>query len=240
MNQPWPPGQPYGQQQPDQPYGQPNQPYQGAPGRPYPGQPQPGPQQPGQLQPGQPQPGQPYPGQAAPGQPYGGPGYGRPDKPGGGAAVLAGLLFLPAVIYTLIAAFTSWDGRPDSLHLFISVLGMAFAHDVTGNVDFAITVSMIVAPIVLVLALLLVFRVPAVRWALTVLGALCAIYYVYAVIKLLTTTGGGEFVILPVVALLLWLVPTFVAALPPVGRATRRTAPQPFQQQPPYQQQQWR
>ncbi|MEU4801824.1 hypothetical protein [Actinosynnema sp. NPDC023587] len=175
MNQPWPPGRPYGQQQPDQPY---------------------------------------------PGQP----GHGPPQRQSGVAAVVAALLFLPAAIFTFIAAFASWDGTPGSAHLFISLLGLAFSHGITGNADFAITLSTVVAPLVLVLALLLAIRLPAVRWVPAALGALCAGYYAYATIRLLD--GSGGYLLLPIVALLLWLVPAFVAALPPVGRAIRTFPPQ--------------
>lgn len=201
---------------PQQYQGQP--PLGGAYPQPYPGQP------PAQPYPGQ-HPGQ-YPGQ--PGMP-GMPGMpmqyqGQPRKPSAGAAVAAGLLFLPAVIYTYIAAALSWTGKPPSPHIGTSVLGMAFSRYITRNGDFAITVSMIVASVVLLLALVQVFRVPGVRWGLVVLGALCTVYYVYAVIYIVSN-GIPEWAIVPGVCLILWLVATIVAALPAVGRASRRSGP---------------
>ncbi|MFI9816637.1 hypothetical protein [Saccharothrix variisporea] len=215
-----------GWQQQPQP-GAPQQ-YQGQPplGGAYPQQPYPG-QPPAQPY-GQPHPGQ-YPGMPGqPGQP-GQPGMpmqypGHPRKPSAAAAVVAGLLFLPAVIYTYIAAGLSWTGKPPSPHIGVSVLGMAFSEDITRNGDFAITISMIVASIVLLLALVQVFRVPGVRWGLVVLGALCTVYYIYAVIWIVAN-GGGEYAIVPAVCLLLWLAATIVAALPAVGRASRRFGP---------------
>ncbi|WP_433265174.1 hypothetical protein ACQPZF_37170 [Actinosynnema sp. CS-041913] len=200
-----PPGQAYGQP-PGQPYAQPGQPYAG---------------QPGQSQPGQPYPGQPYPGQP----------YGVPRRQGPGLAILAGLAFLPAVLYTYISAIMSWDGSPDSLHVMASVLGLAFSEDITGNVDFAITVSMIVASLVLLLAIAQAVRAPVVRWVLATLGGLVVAYYVYAVIWMLSR-GGSSFVALLLVALFLWLIPTFIAVLPPVGRATRRAPATPLPQAP--------
>lgn len=214
--------------------GWPQQPHPGAPqqyqGQPplggaypqqYPGRPASGPL------PGQPASG-PFPGQPGPypGMPPRYPGHpGPPRRPGAAAAVVAGLLFLPIVIYTYIAAILSWEGKPPSIHIGASVLGGAVSGHITRNIDFAITISMIIASVVLVLALVLVFRVPGVRWGLVALGAVCTTYYAYAIIRFLSIGAPTEFVVMPVVCALLWLVPTIVAALPAVGRASRRTGP---------------
>ncbi|WP_309117635.1 hypothetical protein [Saccharothrix sp.] len=230
--------------------GWPQQPHPGAPqqyqGQPplggaypqqYPGQPASGPF-PGHSGSG-PFPGQPgpLPGQPSPypGMPPQYPGHpGPPRKPGTAAAVVTGLLFLPIVIYTYIAAILSWEGKPPSIHIGTSVLGGAVSGYITRNIDFAITISMIIASVVLVLALVQVFRVPGVRWGLVALGAVCTIYYVYAIIRFLSIGGPSEFVIMPLVCVLLWLVPTIVAALPAVGRASRRSGPpQPGPAPPP-------
>ncbi|MEV0678188.1 hypothetical protein AB0I60_16905 [Actinosynnema sp. NPDC050436] len=150
----------------------------------------------------------------------------QPEEPAGAAAVVAGLLFLPAVTFTLVAALTARDGRAESLDLFVSVPGLLLVPGPLGDIDFAITLSKVVGPVVLVLALLLVSRVRGVRWALTGLGALCGLYYGYALIRLLVGFGA-RLAVLPIAALLFWAVPAVVAALPVVGRAVRRVAPQP-------------
>ncbi len=49
-------------------------------------------------------------------------------------------------------------------------------------------------------------------------------YYIYALIDMFIA-GVGGLILLPVVTFLLWLVPTVVAMLPPVGRAMRRSGP---------------
>ncbi|MEJ2856488.1 MULTISPECIES: hypothetical protein [unclassified Saccharothrix] len=153
-----------------------------------------------------------------PGQP------GPPRKPGTASAVVAGLLFLPIVIYTYIAAILSWEGKPPSPHIHSSVLGAAVSPHVTRNLDFAITISMIIASVVLLLALVQVFRVPGVRWGLVALGALCTIYYIYACIRILSF-GMSAWVLVPAVCVFAWLIPTVIAALPAVGRASRRNSP---------------
>ncbi|MEU7528591.1 hypothetical protein AB0A74_22865 [Saccharothrix sp. NPDC042600] len=204
--------------------GWPQQPHPGAPQQ-YQGQPPLGGAYPRQY-PGQPAAG-PFPGPYAgqPGMPGMPPQYpAAPRGPSAAAAVVAGLLFLPIVIYTFVAAVLSWEGKPPSIHIGASVLGAAVSGHITRNMDFAITISMIVASLVLVLALVQVFRVPGVRWGLVALGAVCTVYYTYATIRILAH-GASEFVVMPLVCVLLWLVPTIVAALPAVGRASRRTGP---------------
>lgn len=197
---------------------------------PHPGQ-QPGPQQyPGQPHlPGQPFPGQPYPGQPPvgyPGQPpYPGQPYaGGPKPPSKAFAVVSALLFLPNVILLYVASmpFVA-DGRP-SPHFWVSLIGIPFSEQVTGNIDFAVSVSLTVASVVLVLAVLLACRIPGVRWALVGIALLAVANYVYVVVDVLANIPG-EFVVLPAIALLLWLASGLIAALPPVGRAMRGAKP---------------
>ncbi|PSL58632.1 hypothetical protein B0I31_101853 [Saccharothrix carnea] len=197
------------------------------PCRPHPGQP---PYQGQQPHPGQPYPGQPYPGQPYPGQPPvgypGGPQAhpGGPKPPSKAFAVVSALLFLPNVIllYVVSMPFVA-DGRP-SPHFWVSLIGVPLSEEVTGNVDFAVSVSLTVASVVLVLAVLLACRVPGVRWALLGIALVAVANYVYVVIDILANIPG-EFVVLPAIALLLWLVSGLVAALPPVGRAMRGAKP---------------
>ncbi|WP_199429387.1 hypothetical protein [Qaidamihabitans albus] len=177
----------------------------------------------GWQQPGYPPPpGYPPAGYPPPGYGPGGP-YG-PPRQSTAMAYVAALLFLPAVVYTYLAAVISWDGRTDNAHMLASTVGMAFSGELTGNVDFAIAASMSVASTALALALALLFRLGFIRWLLVGVAALVTAYYVYAVGYLLSE-GAAEYVIMPIVALLLWVAPLVVALLPAVGRAMRGHRP---------------
>ncbi|EHR53694.1 hypothetical protein SacmaDRAFT_5578 [Saccharomonospora marina XMU15] len=201
MNQPNPGWyqQPYQQQQP---YGQ-AAPYGQQPG--YPQQ--------------HPQPGYPVP-----------PGYGPPQRQSKAMAYIATVFFLPAVIYSYIAAFVSWDGvtsaDADVIDIAVSTIGFVLADDITGNIDFAISVTLSVASTVAALLVLLACRLGFARWILAVIAGLMVGYYVYAIIYLLSNEAG-DFVTLPIVALLLWAVPLVAVVLPPVGRAMRGYRPSP-------------
>ncbi|MEU6645923.1 hypothetical protein ABZ863_25710 [Saccharomonospora sp. NPDC046836] len=167
-----------------------------------------------------------------PQQPYGygygpPPGYGYPHKPSTAMAYVAAGLFVPVIAFTYIVVAISWDGTPESegdLHALVSVLGVAFSDDITGNVDFAITLSMIFASVTTLFAVLLACRLRAVRWVLVYLAANAVLYYLYAITDLLSNEAG-DYVLLPIVALLLWVVPLVVATLPATGRAIRSARP---------------
>ncbi|MBK1784800.1 hypothetical protein [Prauserella cavernicola] len=155
------------------------------------------------------------------------PGYG-PPRPSTAMAYVAAAFFLPAIAFTYIVAVISWDGTTDNLDALVATLGLAFTDDLTGNVDFAITFSISFASTVTLFAVLLCFRLGFVRWILVALAAIGSGYYVYAIIDLLSSTGGGDYVGMPVVALLLWLVPLVGAALPATGRAMRGAGQRPL------------
>ncbi|PXY31454.1 hypothetical protein [Prauserella muralis] len=166
-----------------------------------------------------------------PGYPQGGygappPGYGPFGPPRQASPVMAfvsAAFFLPAIAFTYIVAIMTWDGiTPDNVDAAVSVLGVAFSDDLTGNVDFAITLSMIYPSVTLLFVALEFARVGFVRWVLAALAGIAVGYYVYAIIDLASTDGGGDYVGLPILALLLWLVPLVIAVLPITGRAMRR------------------
>ncbi|GAB2982272.1 hypothetical protein [Saccharothrix stipae] len=233
MTHPNPGQQPGPQQYPGQPH--PGQP-------PYPGQPP----QPGQLQPGRPpHPGQPpftgqpplggqppYPGPPHPGaqQPYpgqppypGAPYQGPPKPPGRAMAVVAALLYLPGVLLALVGAigFASHSGF--ALDLWGAILMPPFPR-AYGSFEVASAVSFVLPGLALVLVVLLICRVPGVRWALVAISLLAVVHFglvLADVMSVLPLFSG----IMPVIALLLWLVAGLVAALPPVGRATRGAKP---------------
>lgn len=182
---------------------------------PQPGHPQPYGQQPGYGPPGYGQPGYGPPGYGPPGygqQPYGGPNNAM-------AYVCAGL-FLICGVLALVTAIIGWDGTADNIDMLVALVGAMFSEDVTGNLDFAISVTMSVACSTLTFALVLFARLDFVRWLLGFIGGLVTVYYVYAVIKLLAD-GGGEFIAMVLVSLLLWAAATVLVLLPVTGRAMR-------------------
>jgi hypothetical protein len=160
-------------------------------------------------------------------QPYGPPppGYGPYplQRPSTALAYITAIVFIVCGVLSLILAIVGWDGADlDNVKMVVALVGAAFSDDVTGNLDFAISVTMSVACTTLTFALILFARLEFVRWILAIVGALVTAYYVYAIIDILSTDGGGEFVAMPLVAWLLWLGATVLAVLPATGRAMRR------------------
>jgi hypothetical protein len=209
------PGQQPGPQQypgqPGQPPGQP--PYPGQP--PFPGQPYPG----QQHYPGQP----PFPGAQPPypGQPYPGP----PRPQGKGAAIIAGLLYLPGVLLALTGSVSLATHGEFGRDLWGAILMPPIPGAVIGfDPDLVIALSFVLPGLALVLAVLLLARVPGVRWGLVLISLLAAVHYGLRLAKFMSTLPP-TFGIMPVIALLLWLVPGLVAILPPVGRAMRGAKP---------------
>ncbi|HEV7646654.1 MAG TPA: hypothetical protein VGP26_00680 [Actinophytocola sp.] len=157
------------------------------------------------------------------GPPHGYPGYGPPQRygpPSTALAYVSALLFVLCGALALVATIVGWDGSAESPDLVIAIPGLAFSEDVTGNVDFAISAGMTVACSTLTFALLLFFRLDFVRWVLGVIGALVTVYYVYAIIKLLSD-DLGSYVAMPIVSFVLWAAATVVVLLPATGRAMR-------------------
>lgn len=167
-----------------------------------------------------PQPGYPQPQY---GPPPGYPGYGPPGyqgPPGTAMAYVSAVLFLVCGILALITAIVGWDGESSNVDMLVALVGAAFSDDVTGNIDFAVSVTMSVACSALVFALVLFARLDFVRWLLGVIGGVVTVYYLYAIIKLLAD-GGGEFIAMVLVSFLLWTAATVVVLLPATGRAMR-------------------
>jgi hypothetical protein len=183
-----------------------------------------------------------YPQQPQYGPPPGYPGYGPPQTygpPSTALAYISALLFIVCGALALVATIIGWDGSAESPDLVIAIPGLAFSDDITGNVDFAISTGMTVACTTLTFAALLLFRLDFVRWVLGVVGALVTVYYVYAIIKLLSD-GGGRYVAMVIVSFALWAAATVVVLLAATGRAMRgyqrKLAHYPPQQQYPPQQ----
>ena len=175
------------------------------------------------------------------GPPQGYPGYGPPQpygRPSTALGYVSALLFVVCGALALVATIIGWDGSADSPDLVIAIPGLAFSDDITGNVDFGISAGMTVACSTLTFALLLFFRLDFVRWVLGVIGALVTVYYVYAIIKLLSD-DLGDYIAMVIVSFALWAAATVVVLLPATGRAMRgyqrRLGGHP-QQYPPQQQ----
>jgi hypothetical protein len=165
--------------------------------------------------------GQPY-GQGYGAQP-GYPGYGPPGgAPSAALAYISAGVFLICGILALVTAIIGWDGQPslDTIDIVVAMIGAAFSEEITGNVDFAVSVTMSVACTTLVFALVLFARLDFVRWLLGFIGGLVTVYYVYATIKLLSN-DGGEFIAMILVSLLAWAAATVLVLLPGTGRAMR-------------------
>lgn len=166
------------------------------------------------------------------------PGYGYPPPPQYGRpstaiAYVAALVAVVGCALMVTWAGISWDGTSTNYDARAAVFGMAFSADLTGNVDFAITASMITAGVTLLFALLLLARLEFVRWVLAVLGGLITAYYVYAVIYLLSHEAS-KFVGLALLMLVLWLAVTVLVIIPPAGRAMRSYRPPVYQPPAPY------
>jgi hypothetical protein len=129
-------------------------------------------------------------------------------------------VFLICGILALVIAIVAWDGSSDNVDLVVATIGLAFSDDITGNADFAISVTMSVACSTLTFALVLLARLDFVRWLLGFIGGLVTVYYVYAIIKLLAD-GGGEFIAMVLVSFLVWTAATVLVLLPATGRAMR-------------------
>lgn len=149
------------------------------------------------------------------------PRQGWSPRPSTAPAFLAGgLWLLVSVLCFVLAGLNSDEGVRQTPEAAVALLGLAFGRDVIGNGDAAIAATYTAGGVVLLLAGLLFARLGFARWVLAALGFLVAGYYVFAVIRL-TINHGGTLIIVPGVALMLWLAASMVSVLPPVGRAMR-------------------
>lgn len=165
----------------------------------------------------------PHSGYPPPNAQYGPPGYGPypyPVRPSTAPAYVSAGLFLCCSGLSFVLAIIGWDGTSDNPDALAALVGVVFSEDLTGNVDFAISATMTAACSVLTFAIVLLFRLDFARWILAFLGGIVTVYYVYALIYLLSH-DAAKVIALAAVALLLWLAATVVALIPPTGRAMR-------------------
>ncbi|WP_189255816.1 hypothetical protein [Lentzea flava] len=165
-----------------------------------------------------------HPNQGWPQQPPGygpPPGWGPPPRPSTAPAFLAGgLWLLVSVLCFVLAGLNTADGVRQTPEAAVALLGLAFPRSVIGNGDPAIVATYVAGGVVLLFTALVLARLGFARWILAGLGFLVVAYYVYAVIRL-TINHGGTLIIVPGIALMLWLTASMVSVLPPVGRAMR-------------------
>ena len=151
------------------------------------------------------------------------PGWGQPLRPSVAPAFLAGGLWLVvAVLCFVLAGLNSADGKGirQTPEAAVALLGLAFGRGFIANGDPAIVATYVAGGVVLLLAALVIARLGFARWVLAGLGFLVVAYYVFAVVRL-TINHGGTLIIVPGIALMLWLAASMVSVLPPVGRAMR-------------------
>ncbi|MFD2398075.1 hypothetical protein ACFSVJ_16815 [Prauserella oleivorans] len=155
-------------------------------------------------------------------------------RPSTAPAYLCAALFLPAVVLTYVAAIVSTDGSVEStfdMHMLSALVAVTFSDDVTGNIDFAVSMSYTYLSVVLLFVVLLCIRLGFARWVGAALGFVAVVYYFCAMIYFLSN-DATEMIVMPLVLVVLWLIPAVVAVLPPTGRAMRGYRPRPLMGMP--------
>jgi hypothetical protein len=151
------------------------------------------------------------------------PQWGPPPRPSIAPAFLAGGLWLVvSVLCFVLAGLNSEQGKGvgQTPEAAVALIGIILPHDVIGNGDAAIAATYTAGGVVLLLTALLFARLGFARWILAGLGFLVSIYYVVAIVRL-AVNHAGTFIIVPGIALLLWLAASMISVIPPVGKAMR-------------------
>lgn len=147
-----------------------------------------------------------------------------PPRPSHAPAYITAALYGVCSIFALVVTLISWDGKSTSVEAVLTVPGMLLSEDITGNVDFGISMGMSVACTFALFAILLAARLSLARWLSAILGGLVVAYYLYAVIKVIAD-GGGKFVAALVLTLVLWLIAEILVFLPAVANSMRGPKP---------------
>lgn len=127
---------------------------------------------------------------------------------------------LVSALCFVLAGLNSDKGVRQTPEAAVALIGMGLPRSLIGNGDAAIAATYVAGGVVLLLAALLFARLGFARWVLAALGFVVVGYYIYFVVRV-SLIHVSSILIVPVVALLLWLVATVVSVLPPVGRAMR-------------------
>jgi hypothetical protein len=142
-----------------------------------------------------------------------------PARPSTAPAFACAALFLAGALQSFVFALTTW-GSDSNPHLLAALIGIVFSGDITGNADFAVSATMTVACATTTFALALFARLTVVRWILAAIGGTVTVYYFFALLYI-AANGGGRFIAVPAVAMLLWAAATAVALLPATAKAMR-------------------
>jgi hypothetical protein len=149
------------------------------------------------------------------------PPYGMPmRRPSSAMAYVTAGLFLAVSLLTLICGFINTGHSPKISDSLVAMVGFQFTEDATGNGDFAVSASLTVGFTVALFALLLLTRLNVFRWLLFALGLLLTFSYVWGLIWVIDK-GGEDYLSLLIISMVLWLVATIAAAIPPTGHAMR-------------------
>ncbi|KOV82293.1 hypothetical protein [Nocardia sp. NRRL S-836] len=129
---------------------------------------------------------------------------------------------LVSILCFVLAGLNSAHGKGirQTPEAAVALLGLALPRSVIGNGDPAIVATYVAGGVVLLFAVLLFARLGFARWVLAALGFVITAYYVFVVVRM-ATTYVSSFLVVPVIALLLWLTAVVVSVLPVVGRAMR-------------------
>jgi hypothetical protein len=149
------------------------------------------------------------------------PGYPQPVyRPSTAPAYAAAAIFGACSLLSFVLAVASWSGT-GNLHFTAAVIGVVFSESLTGNIDFGISATMTVACSTLTFAALLTTRLGFIRWILVSIGAIVSVYYVVALVYLVSH-DAGRYVSVALLSLFLWASATTIGALPSTARAMRR------------------
>jgi Hsp70 protein len=162
-----------------------------------------------------------YPQQQAPWPQQPPPSYGMPmGRPSSAMAYVTAGLFLAAAMLALICGFMNTGHSPKLSDSLVAMVGFQLTEDVTGNGDFAVSASLTAGFTVALFAVLLLTRLSVFRWLLFALGLMLTFSYGWGLIWVIDK-GGEDYLSLLIISLVLWLIATVAAAIPPTGHAMR-------------------
>lgn len=153
------------------------------------------------------------------------------------AYVSASLFALCAALSIVIGILTgqaATKGGFDYPEIAVSSIGIAFGNGdaSTDSRQALLWITAGIGAAVLLLAIAMFFRLGFARWTLAGLGVVVSLYYVFAVIRVVSLGGASRMAFL-VIVLLVWLAATVIVMLPPVGQGMRGYKPPAFGQQAP-------
>lgn len=158
---------------------------------------------------------------------YSPPPHGYSSPPVSSAPALwSSMLFGLCALLCFVFAIPGFDGPKVSTGTRLAALiGQMFSEYTTRNIDFGVSVTITVGCTTALLAVLVGCRFGIARWILVGLSTVVALYYVYALVRMVDLDVPARFYPWIVVALMSWTSAAIVAALPVTGRAMRGYRP---------------